>query len=567
MILNNSTGERRQAVHVMQVDISDPYASILPSYMGMNPTPGNFKLGTMSQHAGWVEQNMGLNVVGGMNTCLSWYDSAYYDEHPDRKNEPLGILVINGEFYAQNTSARTCLVVNYDQKNGVNRPAGIPKVEMRYTSEGTTGWEEQVISCNFEFIVKDGVNQIKPSHANQSSKSVLGIKADGTIVIMQNDGELAPYSNGMSVYEIAETMITLGCVDAVRCDGGGTSTYLSQRPGEELKVNNVPADGAERPTTGGILVISSAPSTGEFMRATLSTDDTYYTPGSKVPFHAVGTDLVGTKVDVPKDAVWQIKEQGMGTIKDGLFVSNGKEGKVTVQLVYNDKIVGEHAIEIVIPETFQFRQPVITVPYGKTVEVVLTATINNGLNTVTLNPDDIAFTTDNPALGSFNGTSFTAVAEKDAPENQNSNITATLKSAGLTAKAKLNLGKASVVIDDFEDGIDRWNMRPVTSRPVCDYEFIESNADNGYVHSGNKAVGMIMDNHSHMQEAGYYAQFMLDLSKPMTLENANSFGAWVYVPDDFYNLWIRMSFYTKDENGAYTKRNVINAVEGGDTDF
>ena len=215
MILNNSTGERRQAVHVMQVDISDPYASILPSYMGMNPTPGNFKLGTMSQHAGWVEQNMGLNVVGGMNTCLSWYDSAYYDEHPDRKNEPLGILVINGELYAQNTSARTCLVVNYDQKNGVNRPAGIPKVEMRYTSEGTTGWEEQVISCNFEFIVKDGVNQIKPSHANQSSKSVLGIKADGTIVIMQNDGELAPYSNGMSVYEIAETMITLGCVDAV----------------------------------------------------------------------------------------------------------------------------------------------------------------------------------------------------------------------------------------------------------------------------------------------------------------------------------------------------------------
>lgn len=564
IILNNSTGERRQAVHVMQVDISDPYASILPSYMGMNPTPGNFKLGTMSQQANWVEENMGLNVVGAMNTCLSWYDSAYYDEHPERKNEPLGILVIDGEVYAENTSATTCLVVNYDEKDGVERPADIPKVELRYTKDGTTGWEEQVVSCNFDFIVKDGKNLPKVSHVNQSSKSVLGIKADGTIVIMQNDGEQAPYSNGMSIYEIAETMITLGCVTAVRCDGGGTSTYLSQRPGEELKVTCSPADGAERPTTSGILVISSAPSTGEFMRATITSDDTYYTPGSKVTFHAVGTDLVGTKVDVPEDVVWQIKEKDMGTIDDGVFVSNGAEGKVTVQLLYKDKLVGEHTIEIVIPETFQFRQSVITVPYGKTVDVVLVATINDGLNTVTLNPDDIVLTTDNEALGTFDGISFTAVAEKDAPADKTSNITATLKSAGLTAKATLNLGKASVVIDDFEDGVSDWNMYRITSRESIDFELVAANHSNGYVHSGNGALGMIMHNETQMQQAGYYAQLAIARNEGIEIESATSLGAWVYVPDDFYNLWIRMSFYTKDESGAYTKRNVINAVEGGE---
>ena len=564
IILNNSTGERRQAVHVMQVDISDPYASILPSYMGMNPTPGNFKLGTMSQQANWVEKNMGLNVVGAMNTCLSWYTGDYYEQNPDRKNEPLGILVINGELYAENTSAKTCLVVNYDEKDGVERPANIPKVELRYTKDGVTGWEEQVISCNFDFVVKDGVNTSKVSHVNQSSKSVLGVKADGTIVIMQNDGEQAPYSNGMSIYEIGETMLSLGCVDAVRCDGGGTSTYLSQRPGEELKVTCSPADGAERPTTSGILVISSAPATGEFMRATISSDDTYYAPGCTVAFEAVGTDLVGTKVDIPEDAVWQVKEDGMGTINDGVFVSNGTPGKVTVQIVYNDRVVGEHSIEIVIPETFQFRQPVITVPYGKTVELGFTATINGGLNTVTLNPDDIVFTTDNDALGSFVGTGFAAVEEKDAPENQTSNITATLKSTGMVAKAKLNLGRASVIIDDFEDGISDWHMYHITSRESIDFEFVEANRSNGYVYNGDGAMGMVMHNETQMQQAGYYAQIAVARKEGVELESATSLGAWVYVPDDFYNLWIRFSFYTKDESGAYTKRNITNAVEGGE---
>ena len=95
LILNdNDTGTRRQAVHVMEVDVTNPYASILPSYMGMNPTPGNYKLGTMSKQAAWVEKNMGLNVVGAMNTCLSWYDSSYYEQNPDKKYEPIGILII-----------------------------------------------------------------------------------------------------------------------------------------------------------------------------------------------------------------------------------------------------------------------------------------------------------------------------------------------------------------------------------------------------------------------------------------------------------------------------------------
>ena len=64
-----------------------------------------------------------------------------------------------------------------------------------------------------------------------------------------------------------EFMLSLGCVQAVNGDGGGSSAFLSQRPGEELKINCSPSDGAERPTTHGILVISTAVRASSIWRA------------------------------------------------------------------------------------------------------------------------------------------------------------------------------------------------------------------------------------------------------------------------------------------------------------
>ena len=563
IILNNGSGDRRQVMHVMEVDINNPYASILPSYMGMNPTLGNYQTGTMSQQAAWVEQNLGLNVVGAMNTCLSWYDSEYYQQNPHLKGEPLGILIIDGTVYSNNTISDTCLVVNFDEKDGVARPADMPKVEMRSTSDGITGWEEQVISCNFGFIVKNGKNTASVSHENQGSKSILGIKADGTIVIMQNDGRQAPYSGGMSVYEVAEAMIALGCVYAVRGDGGGSSAYLSQRPGEELKVNCSPSDGIERPTTSGILVISTAPSTGEFVRANISSDNYYYAPGSEIKFSVIGTDLAGTKAEIPENVIWQIKESGMGTVENGVFVSNGTVGTVTVQMVYNGNVVGEHTVEIVVPEEIKFQQSVITIPFGKTVELVLIGTVNGGINTVVLNPKALHFETTNTELGTYNGFFFTAKSEENAPENLKSTVTVTIEGVeGVTATAQLNLGKASVVIADFEDGKGNWYMNNWNG--ICDYELKEVDAESGYVHSGNGAVAMIMKNENHMSSAGSYAQFGLCPGLGFYINNATSIGAWVYIPDDFYNLWLEFNYYTQDANGSYSVANQITVLAGGD---
>jgi len=572
IVLNNAAGSHRQVAHVVEVDLDNPYTKVIPSYKGMVPTPGSYGVQIMSQQAAWAEANGYGNVVAAMNLSLSWYDSAYYTEHPELVGEPLGYMILDGVQYTNSqgmtSGAQTCVVINFDEKDGVARPADIPKVEIRSTSSAITGWEEQVIPANFGFLVKDGKNQytVDNNATNGASRSFVGIKADGTFVMVMNDGRQSPYSAGFTNYEMAEFMIALGCVQAVNGDGGGSSAFLSQRPGEDLKLNCSPSDGAERPTTHGILVISTAPSTGEFVRATITAENDYYTPGSTVKFSALGTDLVGTKTEIPADASWQLVDPSMGTIENGVFVSNGKVGTATAQLVYNGVVVGEASVEIVIPTEFAFAQAVMTVPFDKEVTIALTATINDGLHEVVLKPADVTFATDNSALGTFNGFQFTSVSTENAPENLTSTLTATLvHDTSLVATAALNLGKGSEVLFDFEEATDveEWNIADVNGNDQGFYQHLShATAADGQVHDGVGSMRVEMNPISAIGiPNGGYAQSDLFLDEGIVVENAKSIGFWAYIPDEYEHCWIRVLYwYDPDGDGKFDKKSTISVI-------
>jgi len=582
IVLNNDAGNKRQVLFIMEADLNNEYVKVINSYNGMIPVHGDFKTGVMSQQAAYAEANGYGNIVGAMNTCLSWYNTPpYTTTSPDRVGEPLGFIMLDAEvlFDPANCGYEfgkvgfpSVLVINKDfDENGNPRPADIPKVEMPQitSAEHLDGWEDQVIPVSSGYIVKDGVNQYKtPDHSSGSEapRSVVGIKPDGTVVIMLNDGRQSPYSAGMSMYELAEVMLDLGCSYAVNCDGGGSSTYLSQRPGEELKVNNSPSDGAERPTTTGIFFITTAPADGAFARATLSAENTYYTPGSTVKFDALGTDLVGTSAEIPEDVTWQLADPSMGTIEDGVFVSSGKVGTATAQMVYNGKVVGEHSIEIVIPTEFSFSQSVMTVPFGKTVTIGINATINEGRNSVVLKAEDVTFATTNAALGTFDGLKFTSVSEENAPADLTSTLTATLvHDTKLVATASLSLGKGSEVLFDFESAsdIDEWNIADVNGNDRGFYQHVSfATSADGQVHDGNGSMRVEMNPIAAPGISnGGYAQSDLFLDKGMVVENAQSIGFWAYIPDEYEHCWIRVLYwYDSNGDGKFETKNTVNVI-------
>ncbi len=554
IVLNNDDGSRRQVLFVMEADLNNEYVKVINSYNGMVPEYGNYKTGVMSEQAAYAEANGYGNVVGAMNTCLSWYTN--YSE--DRVGEPLGFIMLDAEILFDpgncgyeygNVGFPSVVVINKDfDENGNPRPDDIPKVEMPQirSAADLDGWEEQVIPCSSGYILKDGVNQYSADHTSSSApRSVVGIKPDGTVVIMLNDGRQAPYSEGMTMYELAEVMIGLGCSYAVNCDGGGSSTYLSQRPGEELKVNNSPSDGAERETTSGILFISTAPATGEFVRANITSENDYYTPNSVVEFSALGTDLVGTAADIPADAVWQLADSSFGTIEDGVFTSNGKEGVVTVQLVYNGEVVGQDTINIVMPDSIEFAQSNMVIPYGKTVEIVINATCDS--KPVCIKASDVEFVLSNTALGTIDGFMFKAAEEGTVADP--GTLTATI--GELTITANVALGKGTEIAYDFEDqnleGWSIWTNYPQYGPTGPNGSLKDDNGNywyngqnelgyisivdetTGKVRNGNYALAVECD-FSQPYETGFHS---LNMKFPVVdCTDAVAVGFWIYVPYD-----------------------------------
>ena len=552
IVLNNDSGSHRQVAHVVEIDIHNPFTKVMPSYRGMvdGLNSKNYGVEVMSKQAAYAEANGYGNVVAAMNLSLSWYDSAYYDAHPELVGEPLGYIVLDGVQYTnsqgQTAGAKTCLVINFDEKDGVARPADIPKTEIRSTASAITGWEEQVIPANFEFLVKDGKNQYSANHTSGfEPRSFVGVKADGTIVMVMNDGRQSPYSSGFNNYEMAEFMLSLGCVYATNGDGGGSSAFLTQRPGEELELHCMPSDGAERETTHGILVISTAPATGEFVRASISSAEDYYTPGSTVPFTAIGSDLVGTAAQIPAEATWQLADSSFGTMENGVFVSNGKTGDVVVQMVYDGKVVGEDTIHIVMPDTLVFAQANMVVPYGKTVDLGLTATYNN--RKVALKASDVTFTLSKAGIGTINGFDFTA-AEEGATDTA-AVLTAVVGEASATTN--MSLGRGSVIVYNFEDqDLTGWDIEdnygkygPVgPNGKVTDdngnYWYNGQNelgeirivdSSSGQVRNGQYALAVECD-YTQIYETGYHA---LNLLFPqIDTTDAIAVGFWLYVPYD-----------------------------------
>ncbi len=588
-VLNNDDGTRRQVLHTAVVDVNNPFVKVIPGTKGMWPQPGNYGTQSTSTQALEAEKLGYGNVVVATNCSLSWYTEAYYKQHPELIGEPLGYSILDGQYYANSRitngtlatgGVATIVVINYDNHpiTGEPRPADIPKTWIRSSTDPLTGWEEQAIPVLFGFLVQpdangNPVNQYskeisttkypESTYHNSSiaSRTFVGVRPDGSLVIAVSDGEQAPYSTGFTSYEMAEYMIKMGCVIAANCDGGGSTTFCSQRPGEDLKVNCSLSDGGERPTSNTILVISTAPADGQFARAQIESDYFYYTPGSAVSFTALGTDAVGTKVDIPSDVEWTVKEEDMGEISDGVFYSNGNEGTVTAQMLYNGSVVGEKTITIVTPDTLIFDQPVVTIPFGKTVKIPVkaTAVINGVVQEIGLGANDVTFTTTNEALGSFNGLDFVAVSEADAPADITSTVTATLNMGeNPSATVQLNLGRASEVLWDFEDGqvdVDEWNVINSRTNDYRDYYMKLSLADktNGQVHDGDYSMRLEINGlASKKSDSSDYAWIRLGVDGDATvLENARRVGFWLYVPEDNIQCWVQ-GHYMTDSNGDGT---------------
>ncbi len=119
---------------------------------------------------------------------------------------------------------------------------------------------EAVSGC---WLIMDGENvtdtyyHSEGYHSNNPMNAI-GLTADGRVITFVADGRQAPYSVGMDLHHLAELFLSMGCVNAIDLDGGGSATYASVHQGEsELVLRNSPSDGSERAIANALLLVST----------------------------------------------------------------------------------------------------------------------------------------------------------------------------------------------------------------------------------------------------------------------------------------------------------------------
>ena len=335
------------------------------------------------------------------------------------------------------------------------------------------------------YLIKDGVIQYNGD--DLMPRNSIGLKADGTVVTFMADGRQSPYSVGMSLNDQAEFLAAQGVVTALYLDGGGSATCATKREGtSDLTIRNRPSDGVERTVASALLLVSTAENDGVFDHASLSPNNTIYTPNSQIQFSAIGVDKNGGEAPLPENVTWTVADAKSGTIDaNGLFTpAKNYKGDVTARLLVDGVVKGTTTAKIADITDLYFGSSSVSLDFGATSDLGLVAKCK-GMDIVYKAGDfdwTIKSKTDGVSdkdVGHMDGNTFVAGT---GSSTMNAAVTVTYANdRAKTAEVGVEIGKGPVTLMDFE---------PINGQPqTCahyhwgksDYVDHGQNPDGGYI--------------------------------------------------------------------------------------
>ena len=577
IITNNDAGNSQTVANVMQVNPNEGRAKIVAGYGNRNPKELGWTLKTTTEQAHVYERETGLNVVGGVNA--SWFNI--------NTGEPSGYLVMNGVVHHDNSS-RAFLAAFDDGSVNVFRE-GTTLAQAEASQSEKQGKAVQIVEAVDALVamVWDGKVVVSQSgNGGYYPRTSVGVKADGTVVLFQADGTMAPRSVGYTAEEEARMMVALGCVAAIQLDEGGSSTYLSQREGEsDLTMRNTPAGGSERVVSGTILVVSTVAASGEFDHAAVTPDGEYYTPNSTVELTASAMDFSGAPAKaLPADAVFTVSDAAMGTVSEttvngsgasAVFTSSGKTGDVTIDLISGGKTVGSTILHVQEPDALSFASSEVNLNYNDVSDLGFRATYQS--EQVHLKDGDINWAISDPDAGSFANNRFAVTSNV----KYSGSPTVTATRGDLSATVTVNIGMEPTMILDGGDE-DPWDYSTIGTT-VESFGGMASNAVATYHYAGRGGVvkGSIVsdtaEEYADIVRFGHKAIKLeydwtgltgtdgacLGLGDNLAIDGTpTALGVWVYIPEGVPVPWLRAQIATSTNNGQSWTNAYVNISNG-----
>ncbi|MBQ9878939.1 MAG: phosphodiester glycosidase family protein [Clostridia bacterium] len=171
-------------------------------------------------------EKKGKNVLAAVN-------ADFFDINGDF--HPAGLCVKNGAVIANPDSKRPFIGVCKDGSAVITSLIESPGILDRL----------DCAASGLEMLLKDGeiydVALGEPFGYVRHPRSAVGIRNDGSVVVLEVDGRIPKHSNGATLTDLALFLKSMGCVRALNLDGGGSSAVYTKKDGE-LQLRTVPAD-------------------------------------------------------------------------------------------------------------------------------------------------------------------------------------------------------------------------------------------------------------------------------------------------------------------------------------
>jgi len=346
--------------------------------------------------------------------------------------EPSGVLVMEGVEYHPIDSAGFVGIL----KDGT--PVIGTKEEYETIYKGQV---QEAIACFGSRLIKDG-KIVEGLDDSRAPRTAIGFTKTGKVVLLVVDGRQEGFSIGGGYQTLAQILLEAGCVEATNLDGGGSTTFVAQMPGEDdLSVINSPSDGYSRSVSTSWMIVSTAPSSTAFDHAVIDSDYDYLSSSAVMQMTAAGISPSGNTVELPEGLSWAVSDDQFGSItEDGLFTAY-QHGDVDVMLMLDGNVVGSKTLHVVSPDNLYFTKTSMETVYGETKELPLKA-LYLGREMLAV-PEEFRFSMSNKKAGTISGTSFVTTS------NENAGVTSVTVTARLTANPDAS---ASIMISLYKQG-------------------------------------------------------------------------------------------------------------------
>lgn len=226
-----------------------------------------------------------IEIPSGSTSCLSFAADSILTPVTAFASRDSALAAINGSFFDMRTGIPVCYLRINGKELGENTPSTTDSIHRKYYQNATIrllptrrprflrpdsirNAERLLPDSNImtagPMLIQKGIDTPqrldKRFVYGRHNRTAIGLKPDGTVVMVVADGRHKGEAEGLSLPELTRVMRWLGCCDAVNLDGGGSTTMYIKGRGTDGVVNNPSDNGrfdpsGQRRVANAILVV------------------------------------------------------------------------------------------------------------------------------------------------------------------------------------------------------------------------------------------------------------------------------------------------------------------------